>query len=256
MYGWRARIGLILPASNVTCEQEMARMCPEGVCTLGTRIQFQPTVAGLKRMVDDVERAAEELSCENVSDLIAFCCTVGSLIEGPGHDEHIVKLIQSKCGTPAITTTTGVVQALHHLNVKRVAVATPYTANINEIEKNALQSLGFVVTAIKGIFEEVNPEHFRNDMIGRCGPHDAYQIARQVDSADADGVLISCTNLRAIEIIESLERDLGKPVITSNQSTMWLALRQLGISQAAKGYGQLLETLELHHNDARKESGP
>lgn len=242
MYGWRGRIGLIVPGSNLTCEQEMARMCPEGVITFSTRVLFESTVEGLKRMVHDVEQASVELSCENVSDLMAFCCTVGSLIEGPGHDERIIKIIGDRTGVPAITTTTAVLAALHHLGVERVAVATPYPTHLNLIEKDALEQHGFAVTGIKGIFEDVAPADFRNRMIGNCAPYEAYHIARRVDSPDAQAVFISCTNLRTIEVLDTLERDLGKPVISSNQATMWMSLRRLGILEAVRGYGSLLSS--------------
>jgi maleate cis-trans isomerase len=78
-------------------------------------------------------------------------------------------------------------------------------------------------------------------MIGRLCPEDAYKIAKEVDSKANDAVFISCTNFRTIEIIELLEKEIGKPVITSNQATMWHALRKLGISDNLHGYGMLFE---------------
>jgi len=40
-------------------------------------------------------------------------------------------------------------------------------------------------------------------------------------------------------MIDTLERDLGKPVITSNQSMMWHALRAGGIRERVPGFGKL-----------------
>ena len=80
MYGERARIGLIVPSSNTVCEPEMATLSPQGVSTYATRILFEPTIQGLKAMKEHVKRATDELSSEGICQAIAFCCTVGSMI--------------------------------------------------------------------------------------------------------------------------------------------------------------------------------
>ena len=67
-----------------------------------------------------------------------------------------------------------------------------------------------------------------------------YHLAREVDHTESEGLFISCVNLHAVEIIEILENDLGKPVITSNQATMWNILRLANIPDKIEGYGQLL----------------
>jgi maleate isomerase len=67
-----------------------------------------------------------------------------------------------------------------------------------------------------------------------------YRLARQVDTPDSDGVYIACTGFRSLEIIEDLERDLGKPVISANQATMWDALRLAGVP----GLGRLYRMTE------------
>ena len=75
--------------------------------------------------------------------------------------------------------------------------------------------------------------------IGDKYPNEAYRLAKEVDLPNADGIFISCTDFRTIEIIDMLEQDLGKPVITSNQATIWYTLINLGISKPIKGYGEL-----------------
>jgi len=68
----------------------------------------------------------------------------------------------------------------------------------------------------------------------------AYKLARFVNGPEAQGILISCTNFRTLEIIERLEKDLGKPVVTSVQATVWAALRQIGVGDQLPGWGRLL----------------
>ena len=241
MYGYRARIGLIVPSSNTVCEQEVARLCPEGVATYATRILFEPTMDGLRAMKNHVERASLELSSEGICQIIAFCCTVGSMLGGYEGEKEIIHLIEKTSGIPAITTATAVSAALDILNVKRIAVATPYTSEINRNEKDNLELRGIHVTLIKGYHESLAPHELKNDMIGRLTPEAAYEMAQKVNGQDNQAIFISCTNFRAIEIIERLEEETQKPVISSNQATLWFALRKLRIKDSIKGFGRLLE---------------
>ncbi len=241
MYGYRARIGLIVPSSNTVCEQEVAALCPEGVAAYAARILFEPTMDGLRAMKNHVERASVELSSEGICRIIAFCCTVGSMLGGYEGEKEILHLIEKTAGVPAITTTTAVSAAFDVLRVKRIAVATPYTSEINRSEKGSLELRGLHVTAIQGYHEAIAPHELENDMIGRLPPQTAYDMGLKVNGEDNQAIFISCTNFRAIEIIERLERETGKPAISSNQATLWYALRKLGIKDSIKGFGSLLE---------------
>jgi maleate isomerase len=241
VYGERGRIGLIVPSSNTVCEPEMAMLCPRGVATYSARILFEPTISGLKAMKDHVEKASLELSSEGICDIIAFCCTVGSMMDGPHYDQEIIRRIEETSGVPAITTTSAVKASLDALGVIRVAVATPYTVEIDELEKRLLEMMGYQVTNIIGYHEHVSPENFRNDMIGRLLPEEAYNLGMKVTDGRNEAIFISCTNFRAIEIIQRLEDNTGKFVISSNQATMWHAIRKLAIQDPKKGYGRLFD---------------
>jgi maleate isomerase len=127
-------------------------------------------------------------------------------------------------------------------HVKRIAVATPYTSEINRNEKESLELRGYPVTDIRGYHETLPSQELKNDMIGRLQPDVAYGMGLKVNGKDNQVIFISCTNFRAIEIIESLERKTGKPVISSNQATLWYALRKLGIKDSIEGYGRLLRS--------------
>ena len=241
MYGPRGRIGLIIPSSNTVCEPEMGCLCPKGVVTYSTRILFEPTITGLKAMKEHIERASLELSSEGISDIIAFCGTVGSMIGGANYDQKIVRLIEKMSGVPAITTTTAVKASLKALGVTRIAVVTPYTKEINEMEQKLLQAMGYKVTQIMGRHEGVPPDDFTNEMIGRLSPEEAYRLALTVEGGRNEAIFISCTNFRTIEVIDRLEQETGKPVVSSNQATMWYALRKLGIKDSLENFGSLFE---------------
>lgn len=228
MYGWRCRIGLIIPSSNTTMEMEFARYVPEGVSVHTTRLPLEKvTEAELTRMAERVEEAAGLLADAGV-DIIAYGCTTGSLIKGRGYDIELERRISKATGIPTVATAHAVLDALRAKGLKRIVVATPYTEEINEKEREFLSNNGFEVCAIRGLGLVKNLE------IGMQEPHVAYRLGRELikEHPEADGLFISCTNFRTFEIIHPLSGDVGKPVITSNQATLWRVLQEKGIALA------------------------
>jgi maleate cis-trans isomerase len=205
-------------------------MCPRGVEVYATRIAFQSNEEGLRGMRTHVLRASLELSSEELSDVIVFGCTVGSFLEGGHRGDAIGEEIAAATGTPAITTAQAVVEALRAVRVTRIAVATPYTRRINELEATALRDCGFEVVAIQGYHEDVPDSACTNRMIGEIHEEDTYRFARSVDREDAECLFLSCTNWRTLGILRDLEQSCRKPVVSSNLCNMWLALRRLGVS--------------------------
>ncbi len=235
MYGWRGRMGLIIPSSNTTMEPEFWRMAPEGVSIHTARMRLSAvTVEELVEMEKDAVRAAQLLATADV-DILVYGCTTGSLVKGLGYDREITEKLEKATGIKAIATATAVLEALEELGARRVALATPYIEEVNRKEVEFLESQGYEVVDLKylGIRE--------NTTIGRQTPQTAYRLARSLDTSRADVVFISCTNFRTIEVVDLLEKDLGLPVFSSNTATMWLTLREMGIREHLRGYGKLLE---------------
>ena len=233
MAGWRARLGVLVPSVNKTMEPELYRMAPAGVSVHFSRIrEKEDTIEELRKMADDIPRAAAELADAEVN-IIAFGCTTGSLIGGVGYDEELIRRIQETAHVPAITTSTAVVRALKELGIKTVCVATPYQEELNIKEKEFLEWHGYDVISMKGLGRR-GPEIA--DVPAKC----VYDLAKEVFRPKADGVFISCTDLRTLDILEALEHDLSRPVVSSNQATMWMMLRQVSIREPITGYGTLL----------------
>jgi maleate isomerase len=242
MYGWRGRIGLLVLSTNSVCEVEFHKAVPDGVSVHTARIMFKDVrdkkekIASLiQEDIRDVIRASKEVACVKPK-VIALACTAMGFAEGTGHDQKLIEEIEAETGITALTTSTAVLNAFEAMNIRRVAVATPYIRELEEKERVFLEESisGLRVTTIQG------PEIISAFEKGDLEPRSAYAAAREVDSDEADSVFISCGAWRTLEIIEPLERDIGKPVITSNQVTLWAALKVLGIS-GLSGYGQLLE---------------
>jgi maleate isomerase len=231
--GWRGRIGLITVVSGSSTEAEFNRYVPEGVAVLTTRIPLGGiSLEALTEMRRHLDEAASLLAGAEV-DVIVFACTAGSLVRGVGYDKEIIEALQSRTGVPVTTTSTGVVKALSALGIKKIGVATPYPDDVNQAEKAFLEGSGFEVACIKGL-ELLEPR-----LVPQVPPGEMYRLAKEVFSEDVEGIFISCTGLHVDTIIELLEKDLRKPVITSNQVMLWDVLRKINISEKIEGLGRL-----------------
>lgn len=236
-YGWRGKIGLIVPSTNTINEPEFSRMAPEGVTIHTARVLLlgKATNESYFEMANALGRAAKELATAEV-DVVAYGCTSGSIICPL---PELLADMSNETGTPATAAAGAVVHALRALGAKRVAVATPYVRFVNDSEQKFLEDYGFSVTSLHGLELGETQEERRG--IGRVPPGHVYAMARKVDRPDADAIFISCTNLATLDVIADIERDLGKPVVTSNQACFWACMRLMGLSTPVSGYGRLLE---------------
>lgn len=236
MNGWRARIGLIVPSANTVNEPEFYTHLPDGVSVHTARFHHETaSVENQSRMASKLDRCVDVLTTADV-DVIAFGCTSGSLVGGPGYEEEIeAQLRESAGGVPAVATAASVTRALDVLGVESLVVTTPYPAELDEREVTFLEGTGFDVLDIGG--PELQSAVRKADLPDTS----TYREARTLDQSDADGVFISCTNYQTFEIIERLEADLEKPVVTSNQATLWDALRTVGVDYADIPLGRLFD---------------
>lgn len=235
MYGTRARIGLIIPSLNTVMEPEFNAMKPEGVSIHATRLLYKlgSGTEGWEAMATSgIEEAAELLATAGVS-IIAYGCTLGSLIKGVGWDQELIARIEKATGIPATTTSTAVIEAFKELGVGKVAVASPYNEEQNQLETDFFRAHGIKVVSMKGL--DIHSEVFYAEP-----PETVYNLAHEVDTPEADAVFITCTNFKSITLIEKLEAELQKYVLSSNTATMWHVLKKLNIRDAIEGYGKLL----------------
>jgi maleate cis-trans isomerase len=237
-YGWRAKIGLIVPSTNTINEPEFWRLAPPGVTihTARTLLLGKATQESYEKMAVGLVTAAEELATAEV-DVIAYGCTSGSFMCPL---PELLKSMSSKSDSPATAAAGAVIAALNALGVKRVALATPYVKFVNDGEVRFLEQNRITVTSVHGLGLGETQEERRG--IGRVPPQMLHRLARYIDRPDAEAIFLSCTNLATIDEIARIEADLGKPVVTSNQACFWACLRLLGLPDAIKGYGRLLET--------------
>jgi len=234
------RVGFIELSTSLAMSAEAPEALPHGVRPLLTRLRLpggEVSAAALDEMVssDRLEEAGRELA-DGGARVVSFACTTGSLVRGPGFDQELVARLERASGARASTTSTALVAVLQALGARTVAVATPYVDELNELERRFLEASGFEVTALRGLGIGSDPE------IARVPYARTRELALEVlgEGGDPDVVFVSCTNLPTLALLDELEQELGRPVISSNAVTIWHALVLAGVEPAADGVGSLL----------------
>ena len=235
-YGWRARIGLIVPSPNTVTETEFWRMAPDGVSIHTTRLLYRADE--VEDPVADMEQflpqTLEELRGLEV-DVVAYACTA-SAFKTP-HEETQAE-VSHGVDRPAVTTMGTILNAFKALGVTKIAVGSPYTDDVNEAERRYLESQGLTVTADEGMILFEAQQRLRH--MNLVTEPDVEKLAMRIDSPEAEAIFLSCGDMATLGVVDKLEKKLGKPVVTSVQATFWGALRIAGITDRIEGSGLLL----------------
>lgn len=231
------RIGLLVPSSNTTVEVEFYRALPPHITLHVARLHLtQITPESILGMVADLEAQSLNLASADV-DVIVLGATAPSFLKGLGYDREIAQRITASTGKPATTTSTALIDAIRHLQLKRIVLGSAYDAKVNAIARAFLEANGFTVVNAQGL------GLVENLVVGRLDEASAYELARRTDHPDAEGIVLACTNWKTMTAIERLEQELRKPVVSTAQVTIWAALRALGERQGIPGYGRLLREI-------------
>lgn len=238
MIGWRARLGFLLPPGNPTVEAEMIALAPSGVSVHFNRMVARGVPGSLSGQEERTRSMIEalDLSIEMLAlvkpDIIVLAHTATSYELGRQGEADLLARLRQACGIPVVTAFGAVVRALERLGIKRVALGAPYSADTTRKGKAHLEAHGFRVVRcdnLKGVTNIYDETAER-----------AYRLARAVDTAEAEAVFLSGTGMPTIPVLEALERDLNKPVLSSASAMMWHALRESGVREPVAGYGRLL----------------
>lgn len=236
MLGWRARIGLILPADNVVIEPELYELGLPGVTYHASRL---PAVEH-DAMRAQAEQAARTLH-ETGVDALVYCCAETSFDAGAARRAQLTTMLEVASEVPATTATGAMVSAIRQMQLSKIALVTPYTDASGARFEQTLSDEGIgVVAALHRDFRSGDlstPEWYATN---RQSPTTTYNMIRAVNTPAADGVVVCSTNLPFMSVLEQAERDLGKSVIGCNQSIIWWCLSALGIKEPVDSIGSLL----------------
>lgn len=231
-FGWRLRIGMLLPSANRVSEPEFPAMLPDGVSLHTTRLKLTgSTREELLAMTEKVEEGAALLADAGV-DLIAFHCTAVSTFD-PEMEGKLKQRIEKTTGKPATTTAEALIAAFRALDARHIVLVSPYNSEINQRE------VAFMGHHQITVLHEIGLNLKDGAAFANVQPEDWYRLTLANKHNDADAYFVSCTTIRSTPVIAALERDLGKPVVTSNQALAWHALRAGKVLDPMPGFGQL-----------------
>jgi maleate cis-trans isomerase len=219
-------------------ETEFWRIAPAGVSVHTARIAGgrHGTPEELRGMENASKQAAAEVAMVE-PDVVVYGCTSGSFFEGPDWNKRICEQLTGIARAPTVTTAGAMADCLAAGGYKKVDVVTPYVEVTNERLKQFLRTFGIDVVTL-GTFDMLDMfDH------AKIEPGEIYRKVREIASARSEAVFVACTQLRAMEVLDSLERDLGKPVYSAVQASAWAAYQAMGIDPRIADCGSLLRRL-------------
>ncbi|GAB5468189.1 MAG: aspartate/glutamate racemase family protein [Rhodospirillales bacterium] len=239
----RARIGVLVPFTNSNLEPDLALLLPPGCSLHVARMggYDRDAIPDAAQMAGLGSAALEEplrLLAGVRPDVILYGCTSATLTHGPVFDANLAARVEALSGAKTVTAAGALVQGLRALGLGGIAFASPYLAEINAQAIAFLAESGIETLSQAGVDEALD-----NEGQGALTPDRVYDLARRADSDAAEGLVLSCTDMRSLETVARLEADLGKPVVCSNQALAFAALSHLGLAAADYPAGQLLASL-------------
>ena len=239
--GWRAKIGVVTPATNTIVEPEFHAMAPLGVTNhtarflipnmaLNSNADFEQLVVEIKATLDD---AIDGLTPAAV-DHVIIGISAESFWDGADGADKLQKRLEAKAGCTMTLGSAAARSALLAVGAKRLGVVTPYWPVADDRVRHYFGECGFEVVALKGLkasspvnIAEQSEETLRQAMI-------------EVNTDEVDAIIQVGTNLGMAQLAGEAERWLGKPVIAINTALYWHALRQNSIDDKISGWGRLL----------------
>ncbi|NES64033.1 MAG: hypothetical protein F6K24_01605 [Okeania sp. SIO2D1] len=230
------RIGLLVLATDQTIEQDFRNMLhSEEVEFYVSRVAYADydSFENYRAMAKKLTEATALIIPGNSLDVVAYGCTAATVEIGFEVISEHIRAVRPRisCATPI----TGACKGFNRLGVRRISLLSPYREEVNQSIQRYLNSQGISVVKIASFNIDRDLEK------ARILPSTIYDAAIQLDAENVEGIFISCTALRATEAITSIESQLGKPVISSNQALLWEALRLGGYNQEISGYGCLMQ---------------
>jgi maleate isomerase len=227
--------GILIPSTNTTCEIEFGRLPPD-LQAHTARLGKAGTTPFSPSRDDDVIYQSKMLGDARV-EVIALVQTSASLFSDD-YDAVTLKRMTEASHVPAVTSAQAIGRALRALGTLRVGIATPYSEEVIGRAKRYYESkYGISVVATRSL-----------------GATDAYAIGKmdagavdaafeRIDRPDIEALMVPGGNFPTFDRIASWEQRFGKPVITTNQATLWAVLKVMRIATPLADRGRLLAQL-------------
>ncbi len=235
---WRGLVGLVNPTMRPGMTEEVIRLLPEGIgviplflnITRGTRDEFLPL---MKAYEAEIRRLVPQ-----EPDMIHPNGAPPFMVQGFRKEAEIVRKWEKTYKVPIFTAGQNHIRAMKALKVKSFVGATYFPDEINGVFSRYFTDAGFKVKAMAGIDVPFNKvQEYPAEMIYA---HIKRQFLR---AKGGDAIYMLGSGWRTLDIIETLERDLGVPVIHPVTARVWEIQRRLSVNETRSGYGVLLSEL-------------
>jgi len=228
------RIGLIALATDFMIEKDFIEIIKDkDIDFFVNRIEcYNPlTKENLIKMSDNVTEVTKNILPDESIDCVVYGCTSGTIAAGYETIEKKVKAAkpEAKLTTPS----SAAIKALNKLNVKNLAIFTPYSKKLNDEVIDYFSKKGFNITS--NAYFDIAADYD----IGKVDKDFLYETLSNMKVDSADALFISCTALPVLNIIDKLEKKLNIPVLSSNQALIWDSLETIGKNNDVLGFGKL-----------------
>tara|TARA_B100001123_G_scaffold319787_1_gene358538 strand:- start:832 stop:1581 length:750 start_codon:yes stop_codon:yes gene_type:complete len=229
------KVGLLALSTDLTIESDFQSICQKLPLDLFVnRIHNKNplTKENLLKMYDQIESVTEKILPGQKINTVAYACTSGTIAIGEDKVKQKVQLAKPDCYVT--TPITSAIKAFKEMNVKKIALFTPYPESVNKtiLEYFSRQNVNIIS------FSTFNID--LDEDIASVDPEYLLEILIKLNTSDADALFVSCTALPVLEIIEKVEKKIKKLVLSSNQTLIWDTLRSIGYKSPVEGYGKLL----------------
>lgn len=222
------KIGLMVPSNNTTMEREMVAWLPAGSTCNTIKIPRGKgllTPQTLPEYVGNALKLAQVFEAPDV-DVVAYGCTAAGFMSGPAGDASLQGDLVRITGKPVVTTARSMVQSLQAAGVKNIALVTPYLEATNMQLKAFLADGGIAVKSFNSFYAQ------NTDELGRIEAHQVAKLARETMRDDCEALFIGCSQLPTAEILGDLQREFGRPALSSIQVTARRAQQTAAAAEA------------------------
>ena len=232
----RARLGFIIPSSNRMVEPQLQHYCPDGVVPHFNRIGMTNRhKAPLDELMPRILLAAELLG-DSKCDVTVLQCTGTSMSGGVENEREVISAIEGLTGKPAASAASSLMDAFQAIDAQRLVFVSETPQAGHDKKLAFLREAGLDIIADKAM------ELGGSDIYCSTPPEFWFENVMAMRNDDADAYFVSCANIHSVDVIEALEDELGRPVITSNQAALWSALRLAGLNDNISALGRLFKT--------------
>ena len=230
------KVGLIALSTDQTIENDFQNICnnlPVDIFINRIHNKNPLTKENLLKMREDLASVTKKILPDEKLNTIAYGCTSGTITIG--EDSVKEKILSAKPGSYVTTPVTSAIKAFKLMNIKKIALFTPYPDSVNKTILEYFNKKNIEVSSFASLNLNLDSEFANVD------PNYILEISSKLETKNADALFISCTALPVLNILDKLENKLQKPVLSSNQTLIWDTLRSVGYQSPVKGYGKLLE---------------